>query len=556
MNNNRFANVAVLSQQQNGQNLTQTMQQHTSTPMSNGSTTTNSTTTHNQAVSGTLQPQSVGTLGQFSSGLQNSQQFQGLQSVSNTGTNSQKDPSWFNNPTKRAIPQNIVKRTMRPQSDSGEITHSQSSTALSSRSGFDTMSFGSRKNKTIFSSSNLQSLNTDNILGDSNDAPPSVSIHDWQSEDQFSGSMNLGVNGPTQFENQSMLMSQMATPRNDNSKQIPNLFKSSNAFDKTPQSNIFNKNKITVTNGNERSNEITASSSILNGNKSNGSKLFDFFGTSNNKGKSNTPESLSITATASSQQQHSQPQQETAIIVFGYPESISNLIITHFSHFGSILEDFQVLRSASGINVSTLKNKNQNITNNNEDRKYPIFTGEGWVKITYDSRQSAVRALQENGSVFTGTLIGCVPYSKNAVEKLASCKIDKHDNIGENDIAVSGTVSPLQVLDTDDNTYGVENKKFTSLSSNENQSTNKNLSQNNESNQIMPQNVFLPNHKLTINDGKSLFVHNTDTNNRNFLQDLENKMRKQETPINTGSNTQTNGVLHSVNNWLFGWNNL
>ncbi|SMN19202.1 similar to Saccharomyces cerevisiae YDL088C ASM4 Nuclear pore complex subunit, part of a subcomplex also containing Nup53p, Nup170p, and Pse1p [Maudiozyma saulgeensis] len=553
MNSNRFANVSVLSQQQNGQNMTQTMQQQSTTPITG--TTTNSTTTHGQPTSGTLNPPSVGSFGQFSSGLQNSQQFQGLPSVSNNGNTSQKDPSWFNNPTKRAIPQNIVKRTIRPQSDSGEITHSQSTTALSSRSGFDTMSFGSRKNKPIFSSSNLQSLNTDNILSDSNEAPPTVSIHDWQSEDQFGNVMDLGVNGQNQFENQSILMSNTATPRNDNSKKIPNLFKNSNAFDRTPQSNIFNKNKISDTTGNEGSN-TTTSSSILSDNKSNGSKLFNFFGPSNNKGKSGTPDPLSPTTTASTQSLQTQAQQETAIIVFGYPESISNLIITHFSHFGSILEDFQVLRSISGINVSTLKNKNQNSTNNNDDRKYPIFTGEGWVKITYDSRQSAIRALQENGSVFSGTLIGCVPYSKNAVEKLASCKIDKLDNIGENDIAVSGTISPLQSFGTETNAYDIEDKNFRPSSSNENKSTDKTSPINNENNQIMPQNVFLPNHKLTINDGKSLFVHNTDTNNHNFLQDLENKMRRQETPVNAGDRTQNNGVLHSVNNWLFGWNNL
>ena len=47
-----------------------------------------------------------------------------------------------------------------------------------------------------------------------------------------------------------------------------------------------------------------------------------------------------------------QKSQESAVIVFGYPESISNQIILHFSKFGNILEDLEVLRGVTGNNIS------------------------------------------------------------------------------------------------------------------------------------------------------------------------------------------------------------
>lgn len=560
MNNNRFANISVLSQQQNGngQNFQQNGVQQ-SGPLSN---TTNSMLNGQTIGNNTMNSTSTQSLplNHFNNNINNSsnmstQQFSNLNTnsmASNNSTvtnsngtsngllNGQKEPQWFNNPTKRAIPQTIVKRTIRTQTSSNDLTHSQSATNLSNRSGFDTMSFGSRKNKPIFNNSSLQNLNSDSILGDSNEAPPMNSIHDWDNEDQLGTVNNHGNN--IAMNNQSLLMSNMGTPRNENSKLVPNLFKNANAFDRNPKDNKVNPINDT-------------SSPLKDSGKTDGTKniLADFLGSMNNKEKKVTTETTTTSVP---------PQQETAIIVFGYPESISNLIITHFSNFGSILEDFQVLRSPSGINKFTLKNKNlQHNVNSNDERKYPIFTGDGWVKITYDSRQSAVRALQENGSVFSGTLIGCIPYSRNAVEKLASCKIDKNDNIGENDINLSGTMSPLQNLDTEiinnstqggSNTMNSDSMFTTSLKDGANfQTTNK------ENNPIMPQNVFLPNHKLTINDGKSLFVHNTDTNNHNFIQSLENKMRQQENPINVNNTSkQNNGILHSVNNWLFGWGNL
>lgn len=528
--NNRFANVSVLAQQQNPSNGNQQGQQH---PNSMGN--------HNQIQSASLQqqPGSLGLTSQFNSTIGSSQQYNNFpaSSAGLDGT-TQKDPSWFNNPTKRAIPQTIMKRSNRPQDNSADIPTSQSSTALSARSGFDATSFGSRKNQSMLNMGKIASLNSDNILGDANEAPPSLSIHDWQHEDMFNSMPALTGEQGNGENSLGVSLSNLATP-NTTTHPVPNLFKKANAFDKgkmdtTNGPNIIldksNKNKLSETSPNK----TTA-----------GGKLFNFLGSSNASAKNDVSNENNALA--------QEPERETAVIVFGYPESISNLVLTHFSHFGSILEDFEVLRSASGINISTLKN---NKTQCQSPKTYPIFTGEGWVKITYDTNQSAVRALQENGAVFRGTLLGCVPYSKNAVEKLASCRIDKNDNIGESDIGLGAKLTPMRDFTT--SSFGFDNKENSNLTSLNPEKQGDLTDESTTINpQNVPQNIFFPNHRLTINDGKSLFVHNTDANNHNFIQGLENRMRGQELTDNKDSNGPNNhGIMNSVNNWLFGWNNL
>lgn len=532
--NNRFANVSVLSQQQNGSNL-QGQSQAQSNPISGQS---QSFFSQPQTASSQQNSSRLGLQSQIPSTISSS--FQ----TSSIDSSSQKDPSWFSNPRKRAIPQTIVKRSLRQQSANNEVSQSQSqsSSALTNKSGFNTMSFGSGKNQNMFNASNIKSMNADSILGDSNEAPPMISIHDWQREDQY-GSMPTLSTLPTEqneVNSQSYLFNDLSTSKTV-SHSVPNSFKNLNAFDKKPS----NAKESSNLNNNSIDKEVTPDVQVFNKNEktSTGSLLFPFFGSKNNSNNSTTSRQIS-----------NQPQ-ETAVIVFGYPESISNLILTHFSHFGSILEDFEVLKSSSGINVSTLRNKSQNSTNKNESRKYPIFTGEGWVKVTYDSHASAARALQENGIIFSGSLIGCIPYSKNAVEQLASCKIDKIDNIGESDFSLSATFSPSNKFSIEGlNFYNKEN-----ILSNPQDDDKKNMNNSNEghiNNSIIPQNVLYPNHKLTIKDGKSLFVHNANSNNHNFLQSLENKMRQQQNFSNQNNQNNGIGVLHTVNNWLFGWNNL
>ncbi|EGW35520.1 uncharacterized protein SPAPADRAFT_58752 [Spathaspora passalidarum NRRL Y-27907] len=110
---------------------------------------------------------------------------------------------------------------------------------------------------------------------------------------------------------------------------------------------------------------------------------------------------------------------ESAILVFGYPESLSNQVIQLFKQFGDILEDFQINKTKS---LYTTQANNKVV---------PIFSGPNWVKITYDNPTSAIEALQENGTVFNGVLLGVIPYHKSALENLQKRSLIDKENIGE-----------------------------------------------------------------------------------------------------------------------------
>nr|3P3D_A Chain A, Nucleoporin 53 [Meyerozyma guilliermondii] len=110
---------------------------------------------------------------------------------------------------------------------------------------------------------------------------------------------------------------------------------------------------------------------------------------------------------------------ELAILVFGYPETMANQVIAYFQEFGTILEDFEVLRKPQAMTVGL------------QDRQFvPIFSGNSWTKITYDNPASAVDALLENGAVFNGVLLGVIPYTKDAVERLQKRKLTSSEDIG------------------------------------------------------------------------------------------------------------------------------
>ncbi|CCE80063.1 Piso0_003160 [Millerozyma farinosa CBS 7064] len=116
---------------------------------------------------------------------------------------------------------------------------------------------------------------------------------------------------------------------------------------------------------------------------------------------------------------------ESAILVFGYPETMANQVISYFQEFGTILEDFEVTKRHNTLA------RFQNSSNNGQKKPFiPIFSGKSWVKLTYDNPSSALDALQENGSVFNGVLLGVIPYTKDAIEKLQKRKIEKNEDIG------------------------------------------------------------------------------------------------------------------------------
>lgn len=81
-----------------------------------------------------------------------------------------------------------------------------------------------------------------------------------------------------------------------------------------------------------------------------------------------------------------------AVIVFGYPPSMLEAVIAHFSRFGTILE------SLEGQDAEALPESKR------------TWSGRNWVQITYKDGMAAGRALAENGTVFGGGMfvIGCV----------------------------------------------------------------------------------------------------------------------------------------------------
>lgn len=110
---------------------------------------------------------------------------------------------------------------------------------------------------------------------------------------------------------------------------------------------------------------------------------------------------------------------ESAILVFGYPESIANSVIQYFQEFGTILEDFEVN-----------KNRLYKTINAKNDKIISCLSGNSWVKITYDNPALAIEALLQNGMVFNGSLLGVIPYTKDSVEKLQNRKLGEGEDIG------------------------------------------------------------------------------------------------------------------------------
>lgn len=388
---------------------------------------------------------------------QQQQQQNNTQSLAQTSTSNGKEESWYNIARKRNIPQTVIKRPSKPTS-SGDNSSTDTSTH---RSGFSSVQFGT-KNPTFNSSQPSQPTDIATYV-ESNEAPPTKSLYDWQREDEF-GSVSTNMSLP---ETSHQINLSQRFPKN-----------SRNAFDRNSEATHTRVGK----------DEINDSS---------------------------RPKS-----------------EESAVIVFGYPESISNQVILHFSKFGNILEDFEILRGVTGNNISsaTIRLRTQN-KDSKAQKKYPIFTGDGWIKITYDSPSAALRALQENGTVYGGCLIGCVPYNKAAVEQLASCKIDKSDDIGNIPFSLSmkpngSSSADAQNRSEDDNDSRKHGSRFS-----------------------------FSTRKLDVKDGKELFVHNGNSSHsgQNFLKSLENKLKEQE---QQGGNQQPTDIVGKLNNWLFGWNDL
>lgn len=155
-------------------------------------------------------------------------------------------------------------------------------------------------------------------------------------------------------------------------------------------------------------------------------KNLNIFDRSDNIKKANESSVLTSGADTSTNELYS-------CIIFGYPENISTQILTHFNKFGTILEDFPFL-----TNSTTISNK----------KNLPIETGDSWCKITYDNKVSYLRALKENGTLYSGYVIGCVP-NKNANNNNSSILNTSNIDTSHNNTTTTGI-------------SGVENKSMKS----------------------------------------------------------------------------------------------
>lgn len=224
-----------------------------------------------------------------------------------------------------------------------------------------------------------------------------------------------------------------------------------------------------------------------------------------------------------------------AVIIFGYPESIANSIILHFANFGEVLEDFKIIRDFRKPN---LKNKPCNQTSTAQ--RCPIYTGDGWVKLTYDSQAPKTRALQENGIIMNGTLIGCVSYSPAALNQLAS--LNNSENITNN---VTGLKSNSSSNDFSNyiKTEGFFENAKTIAATPKTRNSEFKVSKNSSS--------FKNSRKLEIKDGRSLFLRNRGKIHSGVLSSIESDLKKREQ-----EGRHKKGWLNTLNNWLFGWNDL
>lgn len=189
-----------------------------------------------------------------------------------------------------------------------------------------------------------------------------------------------------------------------------------NNDDLPPSRSIYDLNDDVLISFNKPTNQNT--DSFINKNPKNYNNAFSQFDDSNEPSKIATKDKEPI--------HNPLDHSESAVLIFGYHESMVNQVIGYFLELGTILEPFEVNKNANNNNARFLFNE----TSQDRKKVYPIFSGESWVKITYDNPSSAIDALQENGNVFNGAIIGVVPYTKDTVEKLQKRTLSANEDIG------------------------------------------------------------------------------------------------------------------------------
>lgn len=208
---------------------------------------------------------------------------------------------------------------------------------------------------------------------------------------------------------------------------------------------------------------------------------------------------------------------DSAILVFGYPETMANQVIAYFLEFGTILENFEATKNSkqSSVNIfdsiattGAFPSSDTPSFRSGATPPPPIFSGYSWVKLTYDNPSSAIDALQESGSVFNGVLIGVVPYTKEAVEKLQKRKLSAMEDIG-GDVQAFGRADAGKT----DTAVTVDGTDI--------------------------QASYIK--RLDIKDGSELFLKSAATNAAKLSQDSSNKKL---------------GVWGTISNYFFGFHDL
>ncbi|CAI4048467.1 hypothetical protein SKDZ_13G2780 [Saccharomyces kudriavzevii ZP591] len=403
------------------------------------------------------------------------------------------NPAWFNNPRKRAIPNSIIKRSIGQSLSPVRSDTADSSVTFANSNGFNNVTFGSKKDSRILkhatqndstSNGNSDGHNPDlsTIVFDSNEAPPKASLADWKKEDGIFASNNDNIEDPNLTANISL----------------------DGKF--TTASPSFNKLE-------------------------NASGIFSLF----DKTTKASPNKASYETKVKAKEEALQNLDDNAVIIFGYPESIANSIILHFASFGEILEEFKIIKDFKKLNLKNKPHNRSPIT-----QKCPIYTGDGWVKLTFDSQVSKSRALQENGVIMNGTLIGCVSYSPAALKQLAS--LNKLEKI-KKDSAGPESSSGLNDFSNYIKSEGIFKRNQTTAATSKVHNSEFKVSKNSNS--------FKNPRKLEIKDGRSLFLRNRGKIHGGVLSSIESDLKKRE---QVGRNKKN--WLNRLNNWLFGWNDL
>ncbi|CAI5759501.1 unnamed protein product [Candida verbasci] len=198
-----------------------------------------------------------------------------------------------------------------------------------------------------------------------------------------------------------------------------------------------------------------------------------------------------------------------AIIVFGYPESLSLQVIQYFKTFGNILEKFEINKILNDGDISINQiNKNLTGLTEKDNQNIPIFTGNNWIKLTFDSLNSALLALQENGTVFNGALLGVVPYHKNTVEKLEKRLLKKDEDLSNENLNL-----------------------FLQQQQNQNQYLNQTESTIPPSSDSMSNQNYI--NKLDIKEGSQFFINPENEKNHTKVDNNNDKNKEKLTLIST-----------------------